>query len=205
MDRPTTPLRPGWNTVTVDDFEAAVAPIGWYGSLSHMAGVLLADPWEKAVIWDLVSVLESDGRFRYPIRVEDGELGNGCHRFVATLLAGGRWIDCWVVDADHPDPGWARLDNTIEISFRVTPRVPMSADDCFDVLHSTVRSFPLDNDTWAETDSFSSSNGVYEVAYYLPAHETARMCDALVTRLAAANIDVTICSVVNEPLEPVPA
>jgi hypothetical protein len=115
-------LSPGLHHVTMEDFSKSVAPpnmwIKTYSSLGDMCTSLLQSPIESIVIADLTNELRRDGRFAEPLRVEDGALSDGCHRFTALYATSTKSFDIWVASPDEKI--YTRAAPPVEVTFRVT-------------------------------------------------------------------------------------
>jgi hypothetical protein len=180
-------LAPGAHRVPRAWFEAHVRPIEPYDSLDAMARELCDDPLERDVIDALTVELAAAGAFREPLRVSDGVLVNGCHRFAAHVLAGSDHVDIWVSTDDCPDPYGAHHE-AWEMTFRAWPPerlVEGSGAEPADELFGVLRSFPV-APGWVDCDFMGvrgDAPAEVSVLYYLSAVTPERAAGAALERL----------------------
>ena len=176
----------GPHRVPLREFTSAVAPLEPYSSLDHMAAVLCADPVDGAIVAELAAQHLRDGGFQNPVRVVDGVLANGCHRYSALRSIGADWIDLWIADDEHPDPQWIAPVPCTEITLRYWDQDarPRALDDLVDVVSSAARSFPTE-DRWTNADVVSfASGGVFRVVLYCSVEEAPAATVVMIERLA---------------------
>lgn len=145
--------------------------------------VLHGDPAEDHVISELVASLDGARSFREPIVIsfddEDGvyRLSNGMHR-MATAVAQG-W-DQVLVTSGYPDHGEVEY---VEVYYRLPGDWPADDVDNDEIAFACgwLRSFPLPDGTWVETDLIAQNSGVMHGMWLCP----PRLADALVAELVA--------------------
>lgn len=190
----------GAHRVPLEVFCAEIRPLGWYRDWDHVLDVMCADRHERRIIDNLADELAANGAFRHRLRVEDGKLSNGFHRFCATVLAAAAEgaegaVDVWVVDDDHPDPTWADDYPVCALSFRLTAP-QLSTDERDDAFFSLSRSVRLDAHTWAEADAVGASCDIYTVEYMgLDTTRARDLNNAVTAVLADAGIDAELVTV----------
>jgi len=149
------------------------------GSWVELFDELRADPHEAAIIATLTGVVAAEGRFRAPVVVVDGELANGCHRLAAALAAGLDTID---VTYGYPAAGPAvEVELTVEVD-------PENYHDTADRLVGVLRSFPLDDETWVETDVIGFGGENVYGTWTCPPGRIDDLVNALAERLTAIGI-----------------
>jgi hypothetical protein len=189
MEPTPSPLPGGAHQVDLDTFVARVAPPGQYRDFDEMLATLAGDPFENEVVEGLVAELAEHGRFRSPIRVNDGSLANGCHRFAAAVRSGSTLLDVWVVDDDHPDPEWVDAVPMVELTVRV------AGDDVsalFDLFVNASRSFRLTADVWVEGEGQSGCGNEFQVWLYVDAAHADAAVAAVLARLADAGVEAEL-------------
>jgi hypothetical protein len=149
---------------------------------SDLFDYLHEDPYESQVVALLAEALTTNGQFRLPIVVKDGEFMNGAHRLCAALDAGATTI----VAVDHlPD-----LGDMLHLTFAVSA-VP---DELIDALYGAIRSFPL-GDIWVETDCLATGSGELTATWYCKKEHTEELTTALVARMAAIGVTAQLVTV----------
>ncbi|MHB1139837.1 MAG: hypothetical protein ACYC2O_12850 [Microthrixaceae bacterium] len=193
----------GPHRVRLGEFTAAVAPLDTYSSLDEMATVLCADPVDGAIVAELAAQHVRDGGFQYPVRVVDGVLANGCHRYSALRSIDADWIDLWIADDEHPDPQWVAPVPCTRISFRYWDQNarPRDLDDLVDVVSSAAGSFPTE-DRWMNADVVSFSSGdVLHVVLYCSLAEAPAATVVMIERLALHGVGSELLGFSEVPSE----
>ncbi len=118
--------------------------------------------------YETVTLLQKARResgFREPVVVIDGQVANGMHRSVACL------IDNTSVPVrfsyPHDDP------HCVDVEFLAKPYSGVETEDSYDDLVCALRSFPLDDDVWVETDCIGRTSGIWSGTWYCPASHQA--------------------------------
>ena len=198
---PTPPrplLAPGPCTLSLAEFRRRVAPLAHYRDWADLATELVRDPVERAVIDDLVLELDRDGTFRDPLRIEDGVLTDGCHRYAALELFTSACsspcrdvlVPCWVVSATTPFPGaHTGHDPATELRFVARPLAASrrssarDADECQELALWATRSLPV-GDHWLESDGGAITCGVVSIWYYGDRAAVTAALPSIAARLA---------------------
>lgn len=187
---------PGGHTVALEEFVAHVAPPAQYPSLEVLAAELAAHPGDGRVVAELARELARDGTFRRPLRVEDGSLANGCHRFAAAWEARVDRVGVWVVLGDGPAEPAPHSSDVLEVSFTVAGLPDgLAGDDVEDLLFSVGRSFPVGDHQWAEADVASCVGGVWSFPFFDDGFDPEVLGGLLTARLAAHGMAIEVCSV----------
>jgi hypothetical protein len=200
----------GHQKVPLQTFLSGVVPPSFaepiYEDLLDMARRLGADPVERLTIDELTSQYRRDGKFNIPLRIEDGEITNGCHRLAALVEAGAAEVEVWVVRDGNFEASPYDGDTT-EAVFRVTPG-PGGYDedvDDFDVDALWVARSMAVPGGWLESDGASSRqhdgyvNVTYE--YYAPEEVVRAAVPLILARFAASDIVAELVSI-TPVLEP---
>ena len=181
------PLPRGEHDLSWSAFHALVRPPEFYASFEEMRSRLEADPVEAALISDLEGELARHGRFRSRLRIEDGELANGCHRYCALARRAATTfevlVDEWGPSA--PYTAWAR--------FSVEAPETMSDETVENALLAG-RSLAV-GDEWVECDVMSG--GAREVTYAWYADEVlaGRAVPLVIARLGRLGLRATLLDI----------
>lgn len=191
---------PGAHRVPLTLLAATVAPPegSEWASLEEMAAELGEDPVEGRIVAELDDQWRAaGGRFRGAIRVVDGAISNGCHRFGALWRLGADTVDVWVADDDHPDPTWADPKPAWEVTVRLTDGAFTDDDENFDRAVCAARSFPLANG-WVDGDVAYARGAELSVSLYCDTGRAHLLGDAVVARLATFGVAVELVSVTRD-------
>jgi aryl carrier-like protein len=154
--------------VSLRVFLDEVAPIENYADMHDMVTQLRNDDVERVVIGELADELSRDGKFRDPLRVEDGVLTNGSHRLAALVVADASCVDVFVVRDGVFEDRW-RDPVVTRATFRVAAADENLFDDEDDLISTALwaaRSMAV-LDGWLESDGASGRqrDGFVEVDY----------------------------------------
>jgi hypothetical protein len=188
---PTADGRAVWR-VPLEDFLARIRPVHGRADWDDAKRAMLDDPDERERVSTLASIAPTG--FRQPIIVdtEDGEVRNGMHRVVASVVTGMPHVD--VTDRYSEI---ARPQLRIEFALGLPPA--HRYEDVFDAAVSVLWSFPVGDD-WAETDCIYNADPWIGGYWYWPADRAEELVSAMTARAAARGVTLQVHVV--EPHEP---
>ncbi len=181
--------------------------ITWYSPAEFMTQFKPAS-WGEEPTWDevvaqmldcpidyeTVSILQRvrrrEGGFREPVHVDEGRVANGMHRSVACIID-DLSIPVREWGEETPDPHMVE----VEWSCWWLKKGPPPDEDDGELL-CALRSFPLDDETWAETDVMSGCAGKTKMSamYYCPASKKDLLLRILAERAAKVDYLLVVTS-----------
>jgi hypothetical protein len=190
-------LRSGTYELSRDEFFAHVRPITAEDSLEDVVRDLLDDPAETAVVADLLVELKRHGTFHTPLRIEDGVLVNGHHRFTALVVSGAALYPVDVDQENHETEN----GTTVVLEVRPDEGYGHDHDSFMNAALCSARSLPVPGG-WVESDGGGmtrSSDGIDSVHYtYYEDFDTATAAVPLIIeRLARFGVVATLVSVAD--------
>jgi hypothetical protein len=191
--RHAQPYSPGAHTVSMEEFRQNFGPLPDYASLDEMVTELAASDVDLRITEDLVSQLYEYGAFRTPIRVEEGVISNGCHRFCALVAAGAQEISIWVVqDGVYEQQEHTETDVVLEIENDITSEEAWESLTSYALI--AARSLPL-GEFWLESDGAGLSGRELTYTYYADVEAARRALPTIVARLAEFEVMVRVLRV----------
>ena len=145
------------------------------GTWEDTVHLLTTDPVENLTITHLVNILHSEGSFREPITVSENEddegnllgswrVSDGTHRVVASILAAVKTIHITKERSYPEDDKYEAI--TAILRFEDEQEYDTTKHEgLFDYFSDRLRSFPIDNEVWANSDIIFGTKGGLEFTY----------------------------------------